>query len=85
MPEPVELDDTRGDYARGRQWHAQQANARREWQQLRDLAVTVACRACGMPLGAACVSRLPGEKPTVLQRFPAHASRISDARKAAQQ
>lgn len=80
MPEPQDLD--RPDYVRGQQWHAMQARARKESQELRDLAVTVGCRHCGMPKGAACVARLPGEKPTVLQRFPAHASRISDARKA---
>lgn len=83
MPEqPVDLDGERQDYRRGPAWHAQQANARKEWQQLRDLAVTVPCRDCGMPKGAACVTRRPGEKPEILQRFPAHASRISDARKA---
>ena len=81
MSDPQNLDEPR-DYARGRQWHAQQAAARKEWQQMRDLAVTVACRACRMPPGAACVSRLRGETPRPLKRFPAHAIRISDARKA---
>ena len=87
MSDPVDLDDQL-DFARGPGWHAQQASARAEWQAMRDLAVTVACptppKGCGMPIGAACVSRLPGEKPTLLVKFPAHAPRIALARKAQQ-
>lgn len=78
------MADTSAEFARGRQWHAMQANARKEWQAMRDLAVTIGCRECGMPPGAACVSRLRGEQPRPLKRFPAHATRINDARKAAQ-
>lgn len=80
MPDPAtDLDADRPDFTRGRQWHAQQAAARREWTELRDLAVTVPCRCCGMPAGASCVSRLPGEKPALLKRVPG--ARVPDQRR----
>lgn len=73
------------DYARGPQWHAQQARARAEWQQMRDLAITVPCppkpHGCGVPVGVACVNR--DGKPGLLKKFPAHPRRIAIARKAA--
>lgn len=87
------MTDHDQDYRRGpgtgpkaQQWHARQANARKERQQLRDLAVTVDCPrppcGCGMVAGRDCVSRLPGEPPQPLKRFPAHPARIAAARKA---
>lgn len=83
MPEPVDLDDS-PEWSRGRQWHARQANARREWQQLRDLALTVLCRDCRVAGGEPCVIRdRAGTAIAELTRFPAHTSRINDARKAA--
>lgn len=82
MSNPVDLDTDRQDYARGPNWHAAQARARAEWQELRELSITIACRDCGMPAGAACVNRGGGPKPTVLTKFPAHANRINDAKKA---
>lgn len=88
MARPVDLDDDRQDYARGQQWHARQANARKESAELKNLAETVACppppKGCGMPIGAECVSRLPGEPPKPLRRMPAHPTRITLAQKAAQ-
>lgn len=79
----VPLHGDRPDYARGRQWHAIQANARKEWQAMRDLAVTVNCppppHGCGMPIGAACVNR-GSSPPTLLKRFPAHTARIKIAK-----
>ncbi|MCV7230698.1 zinc finger domain-containing protein [Mycolicibacterium komossense] len=77
------------DYARGQQWHARQAHARSEWQRMRDQAVTVPCPipplGCGMPAGAACVTRTPGEPPKLLTRFPAHSARTALAKKLADQ
>lgn len=89
MPKPVDLDDDRQDYSRGQQWHARQANARRESAALKELAETVACppppKGCGMPKGAPCVARFTGEEPHPLNRMPAHPTRITLARKAAEQ
>lgn len=88
MPRPVDLDDDRQDYSRGQQWHARQANARKESAELKKLAETVACppppKGCGMPKGAACVARFPGEPPQPLNHMPAHPTRITLARKAAE-
>lgn len=88
MPRPVDLDDDRQDYSRGQQWHARQANARKESAELKALAETVACppppKGCGMPKGAPCVARFTGEEPHPLNRMPAHPTRITLARKAAQ-
>ena len=78
-----------GDYARSRprNWADVQAAARREWQRLRDIAVTVPCPTkplgCGMPVGAACVNRA-GAKPAVLKRAPAHPRRLLNALNAQQ-
>lgn len=87
MPRPVDLDDDRQDYSRGQQWHARQANARKESAELKKLAETVPCpmppKGCGMPAGRECVSRFPGEKPQPLKHLPAHAARIALARKVA--
>jgi len=86
MPEPVDLDNDRQDYSRGQQWHARQANARKESAVLKALAETVACppppKGCGMPPGAQCVVRFTGEPPKPLNRMPAHPARIALARKA---
>lgn len=87
MPRPVDLDDDRQDYSRGQQWHARQANARKESAELKKLAETVPCpmppKGCGMTAGRECVSRFPGEKPQPLKHLPAHAARIALARKVA--
>lgn len=79
-------DDDQPDYRRGPDWHRQQATARREWDQLRELSIEVPCPrppiGCGMPIGAACVNRDGGQKPTLLKKFPAHPRRIANARRA---
>ncbi|MCV7255655.1 hypothetical protein H7J86_26170 [Mycobacterium hackensackense] len=85
-------DPEPGDYQRGRatggtrtprNWHARQANARKELAALRDLAKTANCppapHGCGKPIGAECVDRKTG-KP--LKHFPGHTARINLARKA---
>lgn len=90
---PLRSDDDQPDHRRASatgpartapNWHARQANARKEWQAMRDLAVTIACppppHGCGMPIGAACVNRSPRRTPTVLKRFPAHTARINLAK-----
>ncbi|MBU8834452.1 zinc finger domain-containing protein [Mycolicibacterium goodii] len=73
------------DYARGAQWHAKQARARKEWKRLRELANTVPCplppKGCGMTAGQTCVTRFTGEKPARLKNLPAHPSRIALAEK----
>lgn len=80
MPNDVDAPD----YRRGPGWHATQARARAEWAQLRELAHTVMCRECRVPTGDPCVVRHPrtGEIVAELKRFPAHPTRINDARKA---
>ena len=84
MSRPVDLDDEKLDYSRGQQWHARQANARKQWQQMRELALTVYCRDCRVAGGEPCVIRdRAGTIVGELTRFPAHTNRINDARKAA--
>lgn len=79
----ADLDD-RPDFRRGPGWHAQQARARAEAASMRELAHTVYCRECRIGAGHPCVVRHPrtGEILSELKRFPAHATRINDARKA---
>lgn len=81
----ADRDDERQDYRRGPAWHAQQANARKEWQRIRDLSLTVYCRDCRVAGGDVCVIRdSAGTILGELTRFPAHPTRISDSQKANQ-
>lgn len=53
----------------------------RDWtgSRLREDALRVPCRSCGVPAGELCVDRKDHNRP--IQAFPAHPLRINDSQK----
>jgi hypothetical protein len=53
----------------------------RDWtgSRVREDALKVPCRSCGVPAGVLCVDRKDHDRP--IQAFPAHPIRVNDSQK----